>query len=254
MLVTCLPTTAAAHRLPAYRGKPHVGGQGVYTRHLTKALVDLGHHVEVLGGQPYPGSTSGSRSSSSPASTSTTTTSRCGCRGSGSCKHWTDWRRGRAVLARHVPRAAGVLACGPGSTCATAGTTSTSSTTTSASATACSPSSGTGCRSSPRSTTPSPSTAASRWSTPRPAGERFDQAPLVRVHQHADPGGAAPASASSPCRRTRSRTSTTDHQVSTPTGCTSCRSASTPTLFRPLPDVAARARPAHHHRLAPTWP
>jgi glycosyltransferase involved in cell wall biosynthesis len=37
-----------------YRGKPHVGGQGVYTRHLTKALVDLGHHVEVLGGQPYP--------------------------------------------------------------------------------------------------------------------------------------------------------------------------------------------------------
>ncbi len=37
-----------------YRGKPHVGGQGVYTRHLTKALVDLGHHVEVYGGQPYP--------------------------------------------------------------------------------------------------------------------------------------------------------------------------------------------------------
>jgi glycosyltransferase involved in cell wall biosynthesis len=37
-----------------YRGKPHVGGQGVYTRHLTKALADLGHHVEVLSGQPYP--------------------------------------------------------------------------------------------------------------------------------------------------------------------------------------------------------
>ena len=37
-----------------YRGKPHVGGQGVYTRHLTKALVDLGHHVVVFGGQPYP--------------------------------------------------------------------------------------------------------------------------------------------------------------------------------------------------------
>ncbi len=37
-----------------YRGKPHVGGQGVYTRHLTKALVDLGHHVEVLSGQPFP--------------------------------------------------------------------------------------------------------------------------------------------------------------------------------------------------------
>ena len=37
-----------------YRGKPHVGGQGVYTRHLTKALVDMGHHAEVLSGQPYP--------------------------------------------------------------------------------------------------------------------------------------------------------------------------------------------------------
>lgn len=40
--------------LLAYRGKPHVGGQGVYIRHLSKALVDLGHHVEVLGGQPFP--------------------------------------------------------------------------------------------------------------------------------------------------------------------------------------------------------
>ena len=37
-----------------YRGKAHVGGQGVYTRHLTKALTDLGHHVEVYSGQPYP--------------------------------------------------------------------------------------------------------------------------------------------------------------------------------------------------------
>jgi len=37
-----------------YRGKPHVGGQGVYTRHLSRALVDLGHSVEVLSGQPYP--------------------------------------------------------------------------------------------------------------------------------------------------------------------------------------------------------
>jgi glycosyltransferase involved in cell wall biosynthesis len=38
----------------SYRSKPTVGGQGIYTRHLTKALVDLGHHVEVLSGQPYP--------------------------------------------------------------------------------------------------------------------------------------------------------------------------------------------------------
>ena len=40
--------------LLTYRGKPHVGGQGIYTRHLAKALVDLGHHVEVFSGQPYP--------------------------------------------------------------------------------------------------------------------------------------------------------------------------------------------------------
>jgi glycosyltransferase involved in cell wall biosynthesis len=40
--------------LLAYRGKPHVGGQGVYVRQLAKALVDLGHSVEILGGQPYP--------------------------------------------------------------------------------------------------------------------------------------------------------------------------------------------------------
>ena len=38
----------------SYRGKPHCGGQGVYTRHLTKALSDLGHSVEVFSGQPYP--------------------------------------------------------------------------------------------------------------------------------------------------------------------------------------------------------
>ncbi|WCO67853.1 glycosyltransferase family 4 protein [Iamia majanohamensis] len=40
--------------LLTYRGKPHVGGQGIYVRHLAKALVDLGHHVEVFSGQPHP--------------------------------------------------------------------------------------------------------------------------------------------------------------------------------------------------------
>ena len=38
----------------AYRGKPHVGGQGVYVREMSKALVELGHIVEVFGGPPYP--------------------------------------------------------------------------------------------------------------------------------------------------------------------------------------------------------
>ncbi len=50
-----LPSDAPLHiAYLTYRGKPHVGGQGVYTRHLTKALADLGHTVEVYGGQPYP--------------------------------------------------------------------------------------------------------------------------------------------------------------------------------------------------------
>ena len=52
--------TAADGELPlrvaflTYRGKEHVGGQGVYTRHLSRAVSDLGHEVEVLSGQPYP--------------------------------------------------------------------------------------------------------------------------------------------------------------------------------------------------------
>lgn len=40
--------------LLSYRGKPHVGGQGVYVSRLSAALTDLGHHVVVLGGPPYP--------------------------------------------------------------------------------------------------------------------------------------------------------------------------------------------------------
>ncbi|HWB65841.1 MAG TPA: glycosyltransferase family 4 protein [Mycobacteriales bacterium] len=40
--------------LLSYRSKPHCGGQGVYVRHVTRELVELGHHVEVISGQPYP--------------------------------------------------------------------------------------------------------------------------------------------------------------------------------------------------------
>ena len=38
----------------SYRGNPHCGGQGVYTRHVTRELVSLGHHVTVFSGPPYP--------------------------------------------------------------------------------------------------------------------------------------------------------------------------------------------------------
>ena len=37
-----------------YRGNPRCGGQGVYTRHLTRELVALGHCVTVFSGPPYP--------------------------------------------------------------------------------------------------------------------------------------------------------------------------------------------------------
>ena len=37
-----------------YRGNPHCGGQGIYTRYLTRELVALGHDVDVWSGQPYP--------------------------------------------------------------------------------------------------------------------------------------------------------------------------------------------------------
>lgn len=49
-------TTGRALRIAllTYRGNPHSGGQGVYVRYLSKALVDLGHEVTVFSGQPFP--------------------------------------------------------------------------------------------------------------------------------------------------------------------------------------------------------
>ncbi|MEO1062858.1 MAG: glycosyltransferase family 4 protein [Actinomycetota bacterium] len=40
--------------LLTYRGHPYTGGQGIYVRHLSRELVELGHEVEVLSGPPYP--------------------------------------------------------------------------------------------------------------------------------------------------------------------------------------------------------
>ena len=47
--------------LLSYRGNPRSGGQGVYVRLLSEALVELGHRVEVWSGQPYPELPSGVR-------------------------------------------------------------------------------------------------------------------------------------------------------------------------------------------------
>ncbi|MBM4266544.1 MAG: glycosyltransferase family 4 protein [Deltaproteobacteria bacterium] len=40
--------------LLTYRGNPRSGGQGIYVRLLSRELVELGHHVDVWSGQPYP--------------------------------------------------------------------------------------------------------------------------------------------------------------------------------------------------------
>tara|TARA_R110000824_G_scaffold390760_17_gene587993 strand:- start:29801 stop:31177 length:1377 start_codon:yes stop_codon:yes gene_type:complete len=40
--------------LPSYRSNPTTGGQGVYMRHIAKALADMGHEIDVISGPPYP--------------------------------------------------------------------------------------------------------------------------------------------------------------------------------------------------------
>ena len=40
--------------LLCYRSNPHVGGQGVYLKNLSRALKDLGHQVDVVSGPPDP--------------------------------------------------------------------------------------------------------------------------------------------------------------------------------------------------------
>jgi glycosyltransferase involved in cell wall biosynthesis len=51
---------AAAHDRPlriallGYRSNPYSGGQGIYLRYLSRALVEAGHSVDVISGEPYP--------------------------------------------------------------------------------------------------------------------------------------------------------------------------------------------------------
>ena len=54
--VPARPAELGGHRVAflIYRGNPRCGGQGVYTRHLTRELVRLGHSVEVFSGPPWP--------------------------------------------------------------------------------------------------------------------------------------------------------------------------------------------------------
>ncbi|MGI8775690.1 MAG: glycosyltransferase family 4 protein [Actinomycetota bacterium] len=49
-----MPRSPIRIALLSYRAHPEVGGQGVYVRHLSAALNELGHAVTVFAGQPYP--------------------------------------------------------------------------------------------------------------------------------------------------------------------------------------------------------
>ena len=40
--------------LLGYRSNPYSGGQGIYIKFLSKALVEAGHSVDVISGEPYP--------------------------------------------------------------------------------------------------------------------------------------------------------------------------------------------------------
>jgi glycosyltransferase involved in cell wall biosynthesis len=40
--------------LLGYRSNPYSGGQGIYLKYLSRALLDAGHQVDVISGEPYP--------------------------------------------------------------------------------------------------------------------------------------------------------------------------------------------------------
>ncbi|MBB5186646.1 glycosyltransferase involved in cell wall biosynthesis [Zhongshania antarctica] len=48
------PRRALKVCLLGYRSAPYGGGQGIYLKYLSKALVEAGHTVDVISGQPYP--------------------------------------------------------------------------------------------------------------------------------------------------------------------------------------------------------
>lgn len=50
----CMAQPALKICLLGYRSAPFGGGQGIYIKYLSKALVDCGHQVDVISGQPYP--------------------------------------------------------------------------------------------------------------------------------------------------------------------------------------------------------
>lgn len=48
------PATSLRIAILGYRSHPFGGGQGIYIKYLSKALVEAGHQVDVISGEPYP--------------------------------------------------------------------------------------------------------------------------------------------------------------------------------------------------------
>lgn len=48
------PANALRIAILGYRSHPFGGGQGIYIKYMSKALVEAGHKVDVISGEPYP--------------------------------------------------------------------------------------------------------------------------------------------------------------------------------------------------------
>ena len=52
--IDCKPERPLKICLLGYRSNPYSGGQGIYIKYLSKALIEAGHQVDVISGEPYP--------------------------------------------------------------------------------------------------------------------------------------------------------------------------------------------------------
>ena len=108
-----MPLSALRIAWLVYRGNPHCGGQGVYTRYLAREVTELGHQSRCSPASPSPSSTIPSSSSRSRASTSTAPRTRSGCRGPASSATRSTSREFAHHVRGRVPRAVHVQPAGP---------------------------------------------------------------------------------------------------------------------------------------------
>ena len=189
-----------------YRGNPHCGGQGVYSRHLTRELTELGHDVDgvrraALARARRPGRAR----ARSRASTSTARRTRSGCRGRASSATRVDLQEFAIMCTAGFPEPYTFSLPGPRSCCATAahdfdlvhdnqclGTRPARHDRARRLAVRRT-----------RCTTRSPSTATSTWPHTTSPWRKLTLRRWYGFLEHADAGRAPASRATSPCRRTR---------------------------------------------------